>query len=46
MEDLTSQYVSFLKTLSLRLNENTVQFFLGNSLQACPLYDCVLRFAL
>ena len=43
--DLVSQFVSFLKTLSLRLNVRTVQFFLDDRTNnGMPLYDCVLRF--
>ena len=42
--DLVSQFVSFLKTLSLRLNVRTVQFFLDDRAGSMPLYDCVLNF--
>ena len=52
-DDLLSHLVSFLKTLSLRLDPRTVQFFIADSPSrsrggaresAFPLYDRVLRF--
>ncbi|KEG10454.1 hypothetical protein DQ04_03701100, partial [Trypanosoma grayi] len=38
-DELFSIYVSFLKTLALRLNEDTVQFFFERETGAFPLFD-------
>ncbi|PBJ73373.1 hypothetical protein BCY84_14415 [Trypanosoma cruzi cruzi] len=38
-EELFSIYVSFLKSLALRLNEDTVQFFFERETRAFPLFD-------
>ena len=43
-EELQDQYISFLKTLSLRLDVQTVQFFLDERANAFPLYECALIF--
>jgi protein CLEC16A len=37
-EELRDWYTSFLKTLSLRLNESTVQFFYNERANSFPLY--------
>ena len=41
-EELMAHYVSFLKTLSLKLNVATVQFFFNNITQTFPLYTRAL----
>ncbi|EKF31821.1 hypothetical protein MOQ_004337 [Trypanosoma cruzi marinkellei] len=38
-EELFSIYVSFLRSLALRLNEDTVQFFFERETRAFPLFD-------
>jgi hypothetical protein len=44
MEELRDWYASFLKTLSLRLNESTIQFFFNERTQKFPLYLRALNF--
>ncbi|TMW57403.1 hypothetical protein Poli38472_003328 [Pythium oligandrum] len=43
-DDVRDWYVTLLKALSLRLNEDTVQFFFNTSNQSFPLYVQALRF--
>jgi hypothetical protein len=44
VEELRDWYTSFLKTLSLRLNESTIQFFFNERTQRFPLYLRALNF--
>lgn len=44
-ESLCAQYASFVKSLSLRLNEQTVQFFFNESTGAFPLLTKVSNFS-
>eukprot|EP00760_Papus_ankaliazontas_P017098 PhM_4_TR17032/c0_g1_i1/m.94626/K19513/CLEC16A; protein CLEC16A len=43
-EEVMSNYISFLKSLSLRLNENTIQFFYHKEQYYFPLYSECLKF--
>lgn len=43
-EEILAYYISFLKTLSLRLNEHTVHFFFNEHSRNFPLYSAALRF--
>ncbi len=42
-EELLAHYVSFLKTLSLKLNRNTIQFFFNEGAGYFPLYTEALK---
>jgi len=43
-EEILAHYISFLKTLSLRLNSKTVQFFFNDQLNTFPLYEEAIKF--
>jgi hypothetical protein len=43
-EELLGHYISFLKTLSLKLNARTVQFFFDERLDSFPLFQEAARF--
>jgi protein CLEC16A len=43
-EELLAYYISFLKTLSLKLNERTIQFFFNELANDFPLYTEALKF--
>lgn len=43
-EEVQATFVSFLKTLSLRLDQQTVQFFLDNKAASFPLHACAVRY--
>jgi protein CLEC16A len=43
-EELMAYYISFLKTLSLKLDESTVQFFFNHETQRFPLYTESVKF--
>jgi protein CLEC16A len=42
-EEVIAYFVSFLKTLSLNLNTNTVHFFFDEESQSFPLYTCAVK---
>ena len=42
-EELMSNYVSFLKSVCLRLNDESVQFFFSRETSSFPLFDRALR---
>lgn len=44
-EEVLAYYISFLKTLSLRLNENTIHFFFNEHSNNYPLYTAALKFS-
>ena len=43
-EEILAYYISFLKTLSLRLNEHTIHFFFNEHSNNYPLYSAALKF--
>lgn len=43
-EEVLGHYISFLKTLSLRLNQNTIQFFFNDRLHTFPLFEEAIKF--
>lgn len=43
-EELLTHYISFLKTLALRLNKDTIQFFFNAEAQDFPLYSEAVKF--
>lgn len=43
-EEIMAYYVSFLKTLSLKLNRNTIHFFFNEHLNDFPLYTEAIKF--
>lgn len=43
-EETQANFVSLLKTISLRLDSQTVQFFLDDAADCFPLHDCALRY--
>jgi protein CLEC16A len=43
-EELLAYYISFLKTLSLKLNENSIQFFFNERANDFPLYTEAIMF--
>ncbi|GBG33258.1 Protein CLEC16A-like [Hondaea fermentalgiana] len=43
-EEILGHYISFLKTLSLRLNKNTIQFFFNDRLHTFPLFEEATKF--
>eukprot|EP00741_Cyanophora_paradoxa_P021464 tig00021352_g20720.t1 len=43
-EETIAYYISFLKTLSLQLNKNTIQFFFSQKHNSFALYSQALRF--
>ena len=43
-EEILAYYISFLKTLSLRLNEHTIHFFFNEHSNNYPLYSAALNF--
>lgn len=43
-EEILSHYISFLKTLSLRLDPQTIQFFFNEQAQDFPLYSEAIKF--
>lgn len=43
-EEVMAYYISFLKTLSLKLNVHTVQFFFNESTKDFPLYTETIKF--
>lgn len=47
-ESITAYYISFLKVLSLTLNENTIQFFYNSTTEKTndpfPLYTTAIKF--
>ena len=43
-EEILGYYISFLKSLALRLNAETVKFFFNERLQQFPLYIEAVRF--
>lgn len=43
-EEIMAYYISFLKTLSFKLNAHTIHFFFNESTQEFPLYTEVIKF--
>ncbi|KAL5254590.1 hypothetical protein ACHWQZ_G014141 [Mnemiopsis leidyi] len=43
-EEIMAYYISFLKTLSLKLNSNTIHFFYNEHLRDFPLYTEAIKF--
>lgn len=43
-EEIMAYYISFLKTLSFKLNSHTIHFFFNESTQEFPLYTEVIKF--
>lgn len=43
-EEIMAYYISFLKTLSFKLNVHTIHFFFNESTQEFPLYTEVIKF--
>jgi protein CLEC16A len=43
-EEILAYYVSFLKTLSLKLNQHTIHFFFNEHLRDFPLYTEAIKF--
>lgn len=43
-EELVDYYVSFLKSLTLKLNEETVNFFFNDKFKTFPLYTQAIKF--
>mmetsp|Transcript_437 Transcript_437/g.749 ORF Transcript_437/g.749 Transcript_437/m.749 type:complete len:883 (+) Transcript_437:92-2740(+) len=43
-EELLAYYISFLKTLSLKLNKSTIQFFYNQRTKTFPLYTEAVKF--
>ena len=43
-DELVDYYVSFLKSLTLKLNEETVNFFFNDKFKTFPLYHQAIRF--
>ncbi len=43
-DELIDYYVSFLKSLTLKLNEETVNFFFNDKFKTFPLYHQAIKF--
>ena len=43
-EELLAYYISFLKTLSLKLNDRTIHFFFNSQANDFPLYTEAVKF--
>lgn len=43
-DELIDYYVSFLKSLTMKLNEETVNFFFNDKFKTFPLYHQAIRF--
>ena len=43
-DELVDYYVSFLKSLTLKLNEETVNFFFNDKFKTFPLYHQAVKF--
>mmetsp|Transcript_43386 Transcript_43386/g.41828 ORF Transcript_43386/g.41828 Transcript_43386/m.41828 type:complete len:93 (+) Transcript_43386:309-587(+) len=43
-DEIVDHYVSFLKSLTLKLNEETVNFFFNDKFKTFPLYHSAVKF--